>query len=137
MANPITLPSLHTQPALSTLAGASGWLDNRYGQTVSDADDINQCLAVLFNTQQGSQPLRPLFGCNLSRYLDTPINLARPQMVREIVAAVRLFEPRIRLVRVSVDAAADASLQCSVEWRYSDAVQGQLYATNLTVGTLQ
>lgn len=137
MPNPITLPSLHTQPALSSVAGASGWLDDRYGQTVSDEADINQCLAILFNTQQGTQPLRPLFGCNLIRYLDTPINLARPQMVREIVQAVRLFEPRIRLVRVSVDAAADASLQCQVEWRYSNAVQGQLYATNLTIGTLQ
>ena len=137
MPNPITLPSLHTQPAISSVAGASGWLDNRYGQTVSDEADINQCLNVLLSTPLGSQPLRPLFGCNLHRYLDYPINLARPQIVREIVQAVRLFEPRIRLVRVSVDAVADAALLCSVEWRYTDAVQGQIYTSNLTLGFVQ
>lgn len=137
MPNAITLPSLHAQPALSTIAGASGLLDDKYAQLVTDEADINQCLTILFNTPVGSQPLRPLFGCNLNRYLDYPLSLMRPNMVREIVQAVRLFEPRIRLVRVSVDAVADAQILCSVEWRYTDAVQQQIYTMNLTLGLVQ
>ncbi|MGS8561393.1 GPW/gp25 family protein, partial [Salmonella enterica] len=46
-------------------------------------------------------PHRPLFGSNLWRYIDYPIERAIPHVVRESVEAIRMWEPRCRLLKVT------------------------------------
>lgn len=70
--------------------------------TVSDADDINQCLRIIASTPRGADPHRPTFASNVHNYLDWPIPEAQPYVVRELVQAVQLWEPRVQLDRLVV-----------------------------------
>lgn len=90
---------LHWQPALGTTGDADGF--------VRSYDDLRQSVRVILETRLGSDPLRPNFGSRLSHYLDWPLERARPHIVRETVAAIRLWEPRVRVTRVQVERASD------------------------------
>lgn len=79
------------------------------GQIAEGADDIDQCIRTILGTPRGSVPHRPDFGSDLWRYLDWPIDRARPHIVRETVDAVGRYEPRVEITRVSVELADDRS----------------------------
>lgn len=66
-------------------------------------DDLIQSIAIILRTRRGSDPLRPDFGSDIWRYIDYPIDRARPHLVREAVAAIRRWEPRVRIERVTVE----------------------------------
>ena len=89
--------------AVSAHAQALGLNDNLSGSLVTDVDDINQCIHIILHTPKSADPLRPTFGCDQDKYLDSPINIARPHLVREITDALRQWEPRIVVTRVSVE----------------------------------
>jgi hypothetical protein len=89
------------------------------GEVVLGLDDIGQCISIILNTPKGSDPHRPLFGSDLWRYIDYPVNEAIPHLVREAVDALTLWEPRIKLVSVTpVIDGAHVTLQ--VEWKLND-----------------
>lgn len=115
-----SLPNRFFQPALSSQVGghASGLRSDRLGELVTDVQDVNQCVLVILTTPKGSDPHRPLFGSNLHLYLDYPVPVARPHMVREVVIALQEWEPRIEVVSVAVDLADVAALNCVVQWRF-------------------
>lgn len=71
------------------------------GRRVTAADDISQSIRVILGTPKGSDPHRPEFGSNLSLYLDMPAEQAVPHVVRESVDAIRRWEPRCVLQRVT------------------------------------
>jgi len=95
----------HWQPALG-----------RDGEVVG-LDDLRQAVAIILLTPTGSDPLRPEFGSDLHRYIDYPINRARPHLVRETVAAIRRWEPRVAVLRVTVEQLGDAGVKVSVLFR--------------------
>lgn len=105
------IQSAHWQPAL----GADG--------IVEQLADIHQSIRIILTTPQGADPLRPEFACNLHRYLDWPLERARPHLVREAVAAVSRWEPRIALERVQVEQLAPHQLGLRVRWRWADQIQ--------------
>ena len=74
---------------------------NVYGGIVEGADDINQALNVILKCPKGCDPLRPQFGSAIWQYIDQPINIATPHIVREVWDAITLWEPRIQLTSVS------------------------------------
>jgi phage baseplate assembly protein W len=131
-----SLPNRFFQPALSAqVAGhASGLASDRLGEVVTDADDVDQCIRVILTTPRGSDPHRPLFGSNLHLYIDYPVNSARPHIVREAVNALREWEPRIEVVKVSVTLAEVAMLACVVEWKFAAGVAAESFVTNLALG---
>jgi len=47
--------------------------------------------------------LRPAFACDLWQWIDAPITVARPHLVREIVEAITKWEPRVRLLSVVIE----------------------------------
>ena len=107
------------QPALSSAALADApFFNNRIGAVISDTDDINQCIDVILGTPRGSQPHRPLFGADIQRYIDWPVNVARPHLTREIITALRAWEPRIDLLSVRVYLTELATLAVQIAWRY-------------------
>jgi phage baseplate assembly protein W len=73
------------------------------GKVVQGIADINQCIGIILSTPPGSDPLRPTFACDLWRLIDTPITVARPQLVREIVEGITKWEPRVRVLSVVVN----------------------------------
>jgi Bacteriophage baseplate protein W len=93
------------------------------GATVEGVKDIEQCIAIILTTPRGSDPLRPTFGADLWRYIDNPISVAIPSIVREVSAAISMWEPRIIVQSVRVSRANDSSsqsdshLNISVVWQ--------------------
>jgi len=101
----------HWQPAL----GGAG--------TVTGLDDLRQAIAIILLTPQGSDPLRPEFGSGLHRYIDHPIDRARPHLVRETVAALRRWEPRLAVLRVSVTQHGEAGVKIAVTFRPAEGIE--------------
>lgn len=128
--SPTSFPSPYTQPALSAaLAGhASGLLADRLGAVLTDEQDVEQCFYVILETPKGSDPLRPTFGSDVWRYLDSPIDTARPHVVREVTDSIRLWEPRAVLTSVQVfmadtegaTAQGNAHLNVALNWRWAN-----------------
>lgn len=89
------------------------------GQVVEDLDDINQCIGIILNTPKGSRAHEPEFGSDLYLYVDYPVNQAIPYLVRETIDAIGIWEPRIKLVKVSplIDG-SQVTLQ--VEWKLNE-----------------
>lgn len=71
------------------------------GNIVQGYDDINQCIDVILRTQKGTDPLRPFFGSNIYFYIDAPVNVAIPNIKREIIDALSLWEKRIEIVSIT------------------------------------
>jgi phage baseplate assembly protein W len=96
---------------------------NAMGQVVKGIDDIDQCIGIILTTPQGSDPLRPTFGADLWQYIDNPLTVAVPSIVREVSAAISMWEPRVTLQSVTVTPAtdggsqSDAHLNVSVVWQ--------------------
>ena len=137
MSTLIPTSSQFFSPAISTLAvsahaQALGLNDNLSGMLATDVDDVNQCIHLIIFTPKGSDPLRPTFGCDQDRYIDSPINIARPHLVREITDVLRQWEPRIVVTRVSVELVDIAQLAVSIYWRFADDLMAN-YVTNLTL----
>ncbi len=93
------------------------------GAVVEGVADVDQCVAIIVTTPKGSDPLRPTFGADIWRYIDFPIDVARPAIVRELVDALTLWEPRITMVNVAVAPAlasaaqTGAHLEVTVTWQ--------------------
>jgi phage baseplate assembly protein W len=96
------------------------------GNVVQGVADINQCIGIILATPQGSDPLRPTFACDLWKWIDAPINIARPHLVREIVTAITKWEPRVRVLSVVVDLVAGslANLTITIVWQLNVQVSG-------------
>lgn len=93
------------------------------GQVVQGVADVDQCIAIILTTPQGSDPLRPTFGCDIWRYIDHPASRALPAIVRDLTAALTRWEPRINVVSVTATPILDqttqsgAQLSVAVTWR--------------------
>ena len=96
------------------------------GSVVQGVADINQCIGIILATPQGSDPLRPTFACDLWRWLDAPITVARPNLVREIVEAITKWEPRVRVLSVVVNLVGGtlSNLNIAIAWQLKVDVQG-------------
>jgi len=88
------------------------------GEIVTDADDINQCIAIIIQTPKGADPLRPEFGCDILRFIDLPINEARIGIVSEVITALNTWEQRIEIDSVNVEKSGDAEIKITIIWSY-------------------
>ncbi len=71
------------------------------GEVVQDLDDINQCISIILATVKGTDPLRPEFGCDVLKWIDKPVNQAVPNIIKEAVAAINMWEPRVVVTNAS------------------------------------
>jgi len=86
----------------------------REGALVEGVHDIDQAIRITLSTPVGSDAHRPQFGCRIHDYIDWPITRARPHIVREIVAALNRWEPRMRIIRIRWKAADGVIQQTQV-----------------------
>ena len=88
---------------------------NAIGDVAEGVDDINQCIAIILLTRKGTDPLRPTFGSEIYKYIDYPVNEATPNIIRETIDAISLWESRIDVNTVVVNI-NDSSISVKVEW---------------------
>jgi phage baseplate assembly protein W len=71
---------------------------------LSGMDRIRQSIEIVLATEPGERVMMPEFGCGLRRFLMAPNTVAtRTAIQEEVTEALTLWEPRIRLSRVSVE----------------------------------
>lgn len=98
-----------------------------FGGVVEDLDDIDQCIRIIVGTPRGSVPLRPLFGCDVWRWLDAPVDVALPNVVREVYAAIGMWEPRAEVVGVTLAPGDDEShWKIRVTWQLAGDEEQQI-----------
>lgn len=92
---------------------------NEIGQIVEDISEVNQTIGIILQTPRGTDPHRPTFGSKIHNYVDYPIDRARPHLVRETIKALREWEPRITVEKVTVNLASFEPQQAriEVEWK--------------------
>lgn len=107
------ITSVHWQPSLTEI-----------GAVVERVADIEQCIKIILTSPKGCDPHRPDFACDIARYLDWPLKRATPYIVREVVEALRKFEPRIVVGRITpiADAETGARLTVKITYRLADEV---------------
>jgi phage baseplate assembly protein W len=80
-------------------------------QWLSGMELVRQSIETILDTEPGERVMLPTFGCGLRRYLMEPNTVAtRTAMQRDIEDALRVWEPRIRVVEVRVTPGEEPSL---------------------------
>lgn len=78
---------------------------------VDGPEKVRQSIWLILETEPGERIMRPQFGCGLRRYLMKPNNSAtRALMQNDVVRALAMWEPRIKLQQVSVEPGEDPSV---------------------------
>lgn len=72
-----------------------------YGAIVEGIASLRQCIDVIIRTTKGTDPLRSEFGSNVFKYIDMPLNIAIPNIKREILDALDVWEQRIKVVGIN------------------------------------
>ena len=108
---PMPPPGTMPDTASDGVAGAPGSSPAASGagggtvRLVSGMALVRQSIEIILDTEPGERVMEPLFGCGLRRYLMAPNNAATRTAIRnDVVEALTLWEPRIRVTEVSVTA---------------------------------
>lgn len=81
------------------------------GNVLTGVNDVDQCIAIILTTPKGTDVLRPTFGTDIWKYIDAPVSQARPAVVREVTQSITQWEPRVKVLSVSVAPLAASSTQ--------------------------
>lgn len=73
------------------------------GAVAEGIDDIRQCIQIIMTTTKGSDPLRPLFGSDIWRFIDQPVTQAVSGIAAEILDCIGKWEQRINIIRLLYD----------------------------------
>jgi len=65
------------------------------GEVAEGIQDVRQCIQIILTTRKGSDPLRPLFGSDIYRHIDKPVDVAAALISAEILDALNKWETRI------------------------------------------
>ena len=70
---------------------------------VSDVQDIEQSLTILFNTRLGERVMRLDYGCSLEDLLFEPTNTSLITYIKNLITrAIQYYEPRIELQGIDI-----------------------------------
>lgn len=73
------------------------------GAVAQGIDDIRQCIQTILTTTQGSDPMRPLFGSVIWKYIDTPVMQGVSSISAEILDSIGKWENRIIIRKLAYD----------------------------------
>lgn len=80
-------------------------------QWLSGMELVRQSIETILDTEPGERIMLPNFGCGLRRYLMEPNTAAtRAAIARDVSDALSLWEPRIRVIEVSVTPGEEPTL---------------------------
>jgi phage baseplate assembly protein W len=98
----------HIEPATGRIA------------TIADEEDIKQSIRIILGTAKGERVMRPNFGCGIHNLVHGTIDMATiAQIKRDVTEALRLYEARIDVLGVNVDATnlISGKLEVDVDYR--------------------
>lgn len=104
--------------------------------------DIRQCLDIILRTQKGTDPLRPQFGSDIYHYIDQPVTVAIPNMIRAIIEATQIWEKRVTIQRIKYQMVDTARVDFFITYKLVDEelidlLKLQLSGGFITVDTVQ
>lgn len=86
------------------------------GKVVEGVDEISQNIIVIVRTQKGTDPLRPNFGTDLMASMDRPVNERVPQLIKDVVESINIWETRIDVTNVAYRINGDGGVDLEIEW---------------------
>lgn len=92
---------------------------NSIGEVAEGIEDINQCIAIILTTRKGTDPHRPTFGSDIYKYIDYPVNEAKPNIIRETIDSINLWETRITVNSVIVEI-ENEHIKVKVQWKLKE-----------------
>ena len=92
---------------------------NEIGRIAQGVDDINQCIAIIITTRKGTDPHRPTFGSDVYKYVDYPVNEAKPNIIRETIDAINIWETRIKVNSVIVNI-ENEHINIKIQWKLKE-----------------
>jgi phage baseplate assembly protein W len=103
-----------------------GWgfppeFDKEYGgvRMVSDEEDIQESLKILFNTSMGERVMLPNYGCNIREFLFENADTSRVAFLRDMISnAILKYESRIKVddILIDVDNISDGVILITVAY---------------------
>ncbi len=93
------------------------------GSVVPGVSDVDQCIKIILTTPKGTDVLRPTFGTDIWKYIDAPIHQARPAVVGEVTRSITQWEPRVKVLNVTVAPLAAAAVQAGAHLEVTVAWQ--------------
>ncbi len=108
------IPYLHWQPKVGRNIVAPATV---LGEIVHGLDDVEQSINTIVLTEKGSVPTEPEKCTELRPYIDRRPDFAIPNITREIFDAIRAWEPRVIVERVTITRDDFAHWRFPVFWR--------------------
>lgn len=87
-------------------------MDRKTGRAISNNDELEQSIDEILGTPLGSRIMHAEYGSNLFDLIDN-VGLSpsgRAQVAQSCADAIRRWEPRIRLDRVTTEGTADGNI---------------------------
>ncbi|MGG6295307.1 GPW/gp25 family protein [Leptolyngbya sp. AN02str] len=113
------------------------WWQHKLGEIgaiAADGEDLQQAVTIILQTPRGSDVHRPEFASDLRDYVDYPVERATSFVVRDSVAAVELWEPRVDLQSVEILPYDSAIHQMTVALSWNVANSDIVGGTEVLVG---
>jgi uncharacterized protein len=86
---------------------------------VSGSEDIEQAIGIILGTRPGERVMRPNFGCRAYELIFSPRSAETISLLQEYInQALRMWEPRIEVQRVTVSADTFTTGRCYAEIAY-------------------
>ena len=70
-------------------------------EVVQALADLEQCVGIIFATQQGSVRLNPDFGLDILAYIDRPTSEVIANLQREMKRQIEKYEPRVTVQKIT------------------------------------
>ncbi len=111
-------------------------MNRNTGRTISSTEHIKQSVADILTTPVGTRVMRRDYGIDIFPLLDQPQNDAlNLRLMASIVHALTVWEPRIRIVRVSLNAPQmNGQRMADVTWQHIETGQVEQAATPVGAG---
>jgi len=71
-----------------------------YGVIVEGIAAIRQRMDLAIRTTKGTDPMRPEFGSYVYKFVDFPVNVAVPNIKKELLVALQLWVPEIKVTSI-------------------------------------
>ncbi len=91
---------------------------NTFGVLLEGLEDLSQRVKLILETPKGSIPHDPEFGSEIYRYLDMPINRAKPFVIKEALKALKRWIPELEVKEIKVNSEGNRfSFEIKAIWK--------------------
>lgn len=103
-----------------------------YGEIEVALSDLSQSIANLVLTPKGGVPTEPEKGVDVLGAIDKHPDIGIPYLSREIWDAIRIWEQRVVVEKVTIGELTYAHFVATILWRPAEGVVSELQVTEVT-----